>query len=512
MNKIYRSIKAAVVAAGLLAMAAACNKSLDVPSSRLVGEKDYWNNVEDARSALMGIYGLSRAALTDNAAFWMYGEFRKGDFTAITRTDLKAIVNNDLNVSLPMLQSLKNWRRFYAAINAANLFIERSGEITKKDAYYPASTNRIDIAQARAMRAFLYFYMVRIWGDVPLVVSSFDGKFPQLERTPQQQVLAFAEKELIESAKDLPVIYNSTDPLLGGLYYNQGYSFWKGSLVNKISAYAVLAHIAAWQQRYNDVMSYTQFIMDNYKTADISFTNNTELLCDSDSGFFYRMGPSQMLNFSFDYNNGEGITAGHLEDYVLAKPITSKLMPDLFVQKDSIIKIFTWNGDERFSIDLATGYPKTEYYFVNYNTNTPVFSKIKVLQDGKLDKGTFRMFNATMMFTRMEELALLRAEAAVVTNNMPEALNWLRQVMVSRGIPSPTFNGVDILDEIFRERRRELMGEGWRWYDQVRYARLRPAANPAFAAMVQNGAIYWPVAEEAMAANPKLTQNSYWNK
>ncbi|RAJ82008.1 putative outer membrane starch-binding protein [Chitinophaga dinghuensis] len=511
MNKIFRSLTKAALAVIGISLAMSCNKSLDLQSTRLVSEKDYWSSVENARSALMGVYGLSRAALTDNAAFWMYGEFRKGEFTAVTRTDLKAIVNNELNVSLPMLQGLKSWRRFYAAINAANLFIERSGDIVKKDAYYSASINKLDIAQARAMRAFLYFYMVRIWGDVPLVVSSFDGKFPQLARTPQNEVLAFAEKELIEAAKGLPMIYRSSDPILGGNYYNKGYEFWKGSLVNKISAYAVLAHIAAWQQRYADVMTYTQFILDNYKTADISFTNSTELLCRSDSGFFYRMGPSQILNFSFDYNNGEGILAGHLEDYTLAKPITSKLMPDLFVPKDSIIGLFTWNADERFSIDLTTGYPKTENYFVNYNTNTPVFSKIKVIQDGKLDKGTFRMFNATMMFSRMEEIALLRAEAAFVTNDMTEATSWLRQVMVSRGIPSPIYTGMDLLDEIFRERRRELMGEGWRWYDQIRYARLRPGKS-SLTPLLQNGGIYWPLADDVLAANPKLVQNSYWNK
>ncbi|NIG54175.1 RagB/SusD family nutrient uptake outer membrane protein [Chitinophaga sp. Cy-1792] len=511
MKKIFYSVRFAVLVLICITTAFSCSKMLDVKSSRLVSERDYWKSVEDARSALVGVYGLTRAALTDNAAFWMYGEFRMGDFSAVSRTDLKAIVNNDLNVSLPMLQGLKSWRRFYAAINAANLFIERSGEIAKKDPYYSQTNNNVDVAQARALRAFLYFYMVRIWGDVPLVVSSFDGNFPQLPRTPEKEVLAFAEKELIAAAKGLPFVYGIADPVMPGAYFNLGYDFWKGSLINKVSAYAVLAHIAAWQQHYADVMSYTQFIFDNYQSANITFTNSTEELCKSDSGFFYRMGPSQMLNFSFDYNNGEGITAGHLEDYTLAKPITSKLMPDLFVPKDTIIKMFTWDKDERFSLDITTGYPATENYFVNYNTNTPVFSKIKVIQDGKADKGTFRMFNGTMMFTRMEELALLRAEAAVVTNNTAEATSWLRQVMVSRGIPSPLFTNVDLLDEIFRERRRELLGEGWRWYDQVRYARLRPGKS-VITPLLQNGGIYWPVADDVLAANPKLTQNSYWNK
>jgi hypothetical protein len=488
-----------------------CSKVLDVKSTRLISDPNYWSSIQDARGALIGVYGLTRAALTDNAAFWMYGEFREGDFVPTSRADLKAVVSNELNVSFPQLQSLKNWRRFYAAISAANLFIERSGEILKKDAYYTEQNHKLDITQARALRAFLYFYIVRIWGDVPLIVSSFDGQFPQLPRTPQGTVLAYAEKELIAAAQDLPFIYNGSDPKSTGTYYNQGYDFWAGTLFNKISAYAVLAHISAWQQHYMDVMSYTRFILDNYRQADADFTTDTRILCASDSGFFARKGPGQILNFSFDYLNAEGITAGHLEEYTLAKPITSNLLPAMYIPRDSILKYFDQDKDQRFSIDTATGYPLTDNYFTNYTTNTPVFSKIKIIEDGKADKGTFRLYNATMMFSRMEELVLLRAEAAAVLNNENEAKQWLSTVMVSRGIDGADFKGKDLVTEVFKERRRELMGEGWRWYDQVRYARLRPNKS-TLTPLLQNGGIYWPIADEVLAANPQLIQNSYWNK
>ncbi|WP_235938593.1 RagB/SusD family nutrient uptake outer membrane protein [Chitinophaga solisilvae] len=506
MGSLKKTALVLVMAAAVLS----CNKMLDVRSTRLVTEKNYWSSIQDARSALMGVYGLTRAALTDNAAFWMYGEFRKGDFQAVSRAEMKALVNNELNVAFPQLQSLKNWRRFYAAINAANLFIERSGEILQKDAYYTAANNRLDIAQARALRAFLYFYITRVWGDVPLIVSSFDGQFPQFARSPQTTVLQFAEKELIEAAKDLPFKYDANDPQVGGAYYAQGYGFWKGTLVNKVSAYAVLAHIAAWQQRYPDVLSYTQFIMDNYTTTDATFTN-TKDLCASDSGFFARMGPSQILNFSFDYERGEGITAGHLQEYTLAKPITRNTLPVMYIPRDSILQYFDRPGDERFSISLLTGYPLNEYYFSSFNSTIPVFTKIKVIEDGKADKGVFRMYNATMMFSRMEEIALLRAEAAAVTNNTSEASLLLVNNMKSRGIINVDMKNKDLIDEIFAERRRELMGEGWRWYDQIRYARLKPGRS-ALTPLLNNGGIYWPLADEVLSANSRLIQNSYWLK
>lgn len=510
MKNIFGSVKKTALVLALTVTGLSCSKVLDVKSSRLVAEKNYWSTIEDARSSLMGVYGLTRAALTDNAAFWMYGEFRKGDFQPVSRADLKSLVNNDLNVSFPQLQPLKSWRRFYAAINAANLFIERSGEIPAKDAYYSKLNNKLDIAQARALRAFLYFYIVRIWGDVPLIVSSFDGQFPQFPRTAQKTVLQFAEKELVEAAKDLPYRYTATDPNMPGQYFNEGEDFWKGTLFSKISAYAVLSHIAAWQQRYSDVMSYTQFILDNYNQTGATFTSTSDL-CKSDSGFFARMGPSQILNFSFDYERGEGITAGHIEEYTLAKPITSNQLPVMFVPRDSILAYFPFDGDQRFSIDLKTGYPLNDFYFSNYNSNIPVFSKIKIIEDGKADKGVFRLYNATMMFSRLEELLLLRAEAAAATNNDGEAALWLVTIMKSRGIVDATAKGKDLIDEIFAERRRELMGEGWRWYDQVRYARLRPGKS-TITPLLNNGGIYWPLADEVLSANPQLVQNPYWLK
>ncbi len=510
MNKIFRSVPRIAVLMALTALLFSCSKMLDVKSTRVKPEKDNWGDVEDTRNALIGVYGLMRAALCDNATFWMQGEFRMGDFKSVSRPDLRAVIDNNLNASYKLVRDIHSWRRFYAVINAANLFMEKAGAVRQKDAFYSELNYKIDIAQMRAMRAFVYFYMVRAWGDVPLVVSSFDGQFPQIRRTRQDTVLAFAEKELVAAAKDLPYTYNGSDPQLPGNYYNEGIGRWAGTLFNKISVYAVLAHIAAWQEHYTDVMAYTKFIMDNYPKAGISFTKTAVELTRANDGFFGRRGPSQILNFTFDYMSQEGTNAGHIEEYTLAKPFISKLVPDVYVPKDTIVKIFDQTGDERFSIDPNTGYPLRDYYFTSYGQNIPVFSKIKIVESGT-SSGTFRLFTGTLMFTRMEELALLRAEAAMQTGDRPEAELWMANVMKSRGIVNPSFQGKDMIDEIFAERRRELMGEGWRFYDRVRYQRIKKN-DTNFLDLIRKGGIYWPVAEEVLGQNATLTQNSYWFK
>src|SRR3546814_11315543 len=89
---------------------------------------------------------------------------------------------------------------------------------------------KVDIAQIRFLRAFAYFYMVRIWGDVPLITGSHDGSFENQPRADFQKVLAFAENEMKEAALDLPYKYSANDEQQPGDYYNESESRWAGAL------------------------------------------------------------------------------------------------------------------------------------------------------------------------------------------------------------------------------------------------------------------------------------------
>lgn len=80
-------------------------------------------------------------------------------------------------------------------------------------------------------------------------------------------------------------------------------------------------------------------------------------------------------------------------------------------------------------------------------------------------------------------------------------------------------SGKDLIDAIFEERRRELMGEGWRWYDIVRYNRIKNSngtfikknGTPLTFKQFENaGGIYWPVSPDVINANSSVTQNPYW--
>jgi len=501
-------------------LAGSCKKSLDINSTRVVSEENYWNTLEDARAGIMGVYGLTRAALADNNGHWIYGDVRMGNFDSPIRQDLKAIVKNDLNASYKVVNELSNWRRFYAIINAANIFLERIPEVKKNDARYTQNNMNVDIAQVRFLRAYAYFYMVRIWGDVPFIISSRDGTFENVARSNKDAILEFVQAEMLAAAVVLPYRYSVNDIQQPGFYYNENEGRWNGALVRKLSAYGILASVSAWQGKYTDVIKYANVVLTDYPKAAMGYTSTGFL--SQRNGFFYDKRNEHLLGFGFIWGHQDATFTGALESLTLAEPVVNKAIPDIFVPKDSILSIFKETNDGRFNID-TTGVTHSQAYFTNFLGRYPIFSKIKVMQDGSSEPA-FRIYSSTIVVSRLEDITLLRAEAYAALGENTNAINdlntirQLRYNVDNRGQQnesSSTFLAYDpvrngsVLDAIFLERQKEFMGEGMHFYDQVRYNKLRQN-NAKFTNLINTGGIYWPISRELLDQNPLLKQNSYW--
>ena len=483
-----------------------CKKMLDVNSTRLVSEENMWISMEDSRGALMGVYGLTKSALNDNNAHWIYGDVRSGQFSVPIRQDLKAVAKHDLNASFGVMNDLKSWRRWYAVINSANIFLERIHEVKEKDERYTNNNMVVDIAQARFLRAFAYFYMVRIWGDVPLIVSSKEGSFTDQPREDQSKVLAFVEQELIKAAQDLPFLYSSNDEQQQGNYYNESNSRWTGSLARKTTAYAILAHVAAWQSNYPDAAASAKFVIDNAQKGGLGILSTGNMT--DPNGFFYDKNNNQLLGFAHVYNHVEGSFTGHIEELTLAAPVVNKSIPDMYIPKEKILEIFNEATDERFSADTL-GNPVTEVYFRNFNGQYPIFSKIKCIMGGVTDP-SFRFYSSATIITRLEDMYLLRAEALAVIGEQNGAIDLLNTIRERRGLNnySAARNG-ELIEAIFQERNRELMGEGHRWYDLVRQYKIIND-NSDLSKLIRDNGQYWPISTEVLTQNKLLTQNEYW--
>jgi len=505
-NRLKKSFQILTAMFLLGTLMGGCNKKLDIDATHLVNEGNNWKSITDTRSALLGTYGLLRAALADNNGHWLYGELRNGDFQATSRLDLKAIINSNLNAPYPVVQSLSSWRRFYAVINSANLFISRAHEVLALDRQYTEKNYQVDMAQMHALRAFAYFYMTRIWGDVPLIKSVNDGNFEKVKRSPKAEVLGYAESELLKAVTDLPYKYGDVnDPIFPGLYYGQPIAEWNGVLLTKISAYAILAHVCAWNERYIDASGYAKFVLDNASKAGVSYSV-TPLLTRVD-GLFYDKNSNQLFGLPFAWSNMEASLDGHIEDLTLAAPLVVKPVPQIYIPDPVILSVFDEAKDQRFSINPANGRAVTDY-FTGFGSSNTIFSKIKCIRNASTD-GSLGLFSSAIVFTRLEEISLLYAESMAVLGNTQPAIDVLDQLRINRGLPLYIGGTNGLIDAIFKERRRELMGEGWRWYDQVRYKRIMK--NDAdFNKLISSNGIFWPIAEDVLRNNSLLVQNEYW--
>ncbi len=482
-----------------------CKKSLDINSTSLVTTDQMWKVKNDARSAVFATYGLMRAALSNENAFFVYGELRGGDFSVTSRQDIASVTKQDLNAEYGMMSEWKDWRRFYAVIVQANLCLEKLPLVSKADFRYRAEDLKLDIANVRFLRALAYFYLARVWGNVPLIRANIEGDFTERSQSSEADILEFAATEAAEAAIDLPWRYNGTFPEQQGLYYAQSDAQIRSIIATKAAAYALAAHIAAWQGDYATTEKNCRLIVDNASNGGYAVATAAEL--SSATGVFTGQGFSVIFSINFASKNQEASIKGHVEDWTLSEPFIAKKTADIYVPKDSIIKIFNETGDTRFS--LAADGSTIGSYFTNFSNTTPMFSKIKNLSITQAP--IFRSYQSAIVIFRLEEILLLRAEANVFLNFKSDALTNLNKVRTNRGLPefSSTDNAA-ILESVIKERRRELLGEGSRWFDLVRLKRVK-SFSKLTDADIAAGATKWPISKVTLNNNSKLVQNNFWH-
>jgi len=521
---IHKTILMMAAAAAALLTTGGCNSLLDIDDEyyHIATQEQQWQTQADTRSALFGVYGLMRTALGENNTYWAVGDLRGGDFTVAAREDLQAIRDNRLKADYPLIRQICNWNRYYRVINAAAVFIENAGKVVENDRSYSEVNLQYDVAQARALRALAYFRLVQMWGDVPLITAAYDnGSFPQVARTDAAQVLAYVKRELLDIVTKLPVQLGSSSDL----YYGGNAAKWRGWLLNRYSVYALLAHVSAWQGYYVDAETYAGYIIDNMTAISATYTTTANLV--SATGIFSQQYSStysgaRLITFGSYYSGtsvNEPSADGHIEAWTLAEPHVRKPRPEIYVSRDSLSSIFTRNSysDARFGYDETLSPPQYyENYITALNQDIPVFGKIKVVRNGSDATNDFALFGSFTILSRIEDMALLRAEALCMLNRATDAVDYLNTVRALRSLPATTFsktfgnNTQALLREVFHERRRELMGEGHRWFDRIRLSRLLPDDEPEIASIELMGGIYLPVAQDVIDANPLITQTDYW--
>jgi starch-binding outer membrane protein, SusD/RagB family len=141
----------------------------NMPPDGLVFD-EFWQTKENVQSVIMGAY--NQLTKMDEKLF-IYGEIR-GDMVARTNntpTNLQLIISGNLFPENPY----SDWSDFYKVINYCNNVIKYAPEVQKKDITFTEIQMQSFISEAKVIRALMYFYLVRIFKDVPFVLEPSDN-------------------------------------------------------------------------------------------------------------------------------------------------------------------------------------------------------------------------------------------------------------------------------------------------------------------------------------------------
>ena len=515
MNKKYSFLKTIIPLVILFAIVGtSCKKYIyQAPITSTYGA-EFWTSQTSVEQASLAMYGQLRADFRQDRSFFINGDLTSGTFVASYPgwwNYAPISVHNpysggNFNFSyVPYLESsLQNWSRFYQLIAQANLILQNVPAMSPS-LFSSKNVQNAYIGEALFMRAYTYFYMVRVWGDPVFVTKTYNdvdyGKIPPIARTPEAIVLDSCIADLKVAAGYLGYVGGDPSKVLRA---------------NEATVYALLAHIYEWRHDYTDAHLACQQVMNNggYSLEPMSTYRNIWKGQSSNENIWelaMKYDPNDP-NFT-NQNSWAEAQFGFFGTTFLKGSIVDNQNTDCWVSPSGgfVDQFYDTANDKRFHQTLqyvnasgssGTGYLLTKYSDFNYQ---------------KPDSKTLPYINNNLVLFRLSDIILLDAEALAYSGNLEGARADLAQTEDRAGITSyqdPT-NQYDLLDEIVIERGRELLGEGQWFYDLIRTEKtqgwLEYVGYQADRVTDAQKGYYWPLDLSTLFPQDNLlTQNPYW--
>jgi hypothetical protein len=187
LARIRSRAQATALCTGLLLAATSCQDFLKEDNRSTLTQDNYFANATQAQSAVDGLYNRLRIMNTDvgyGESIWVGLELMALHATTLGQSfNNNQIINQSIDPANPYFSNM--WNNAYNGIGAANLALARIPAISMDETQKKAL-----LGQAYFIRAFLYYHLVRLYGDVPLITTPIDGTSPDLypTRAPQADV------------------------------------------------------------------------------------------------------------------------------------------------------------------------------------------------------------------------------------------------------------------------------------------------------------------------------------
>lgn len=463
-----------------------CKKLVDIPPpTQTLAENKVYTTDATAIGVLNGMYANLTTEI--DVSNFFQGNNSIGLMAGLCADELEVFGNTSLhylyytNDLATFTHGFEFWAPLYNRIYKCNAAIEG---LEKSTTLNPLVKKQL-LGEAKFLRGFFYFYLVNLFGDIPLALSTDAVANTLLSRSPKADVY----NQIIADLKEAKDLMNSNYPdvtLLGTTSERIRPTKW--------AAQALLAR--------------TFLYIKDYSNAEAEATGII-----SNSSLF---GPLPVLNDVFLKNSREAIwqlqpTANNLNTIEGHFYITPPSGPDGPVFLSNFLQSSFEPGDQRSILGNwinTTIYQNTP---TTYDT-VPYPFKYKVYASQGVSSAAD--MSEYFMVLRLGEQYLIRAEARAQLNKFNEAKSDLNAIRTRAGLPGTTATDQpSLLDAILNERRHELFCEwGHRWLDLKRTGKI-DAVMSAVTSLKSNGIIQWrsyqqyyPVAQPELDKAPNLRQ------
>lgn len=515
------ALLAAVVA---LLTLSSCDDFLGIlPLNEIVLE-NYWTNEDDVDQAVSACYSAMATNNFVKLAF-VWGEFRSDNIVSGPATSNEEVEILEGNIQPD--HSVTDWSAYYNVINLCNTVMHYAPGVIEADPDFHESEWMALRAEVLTIRSLCYFYLVRAFRDIPLVLE------PTIDNnTAFQQEAADPEEVMAQIISDLKEAEQHAVKRYGKEEYNKG-------RVTRVAVQALLADVYLWQNDYDNCIEYCEKVIaqkvEEAEEENLRYDGCYPLLA-------YQLSGSVASGIHEAYNTifGAGDSFESIfEIHFTRDKQTNTIIPGYFGTANNNIGAVTVAS---FIADGATGgndlFRKTDLRAQeNFDASAVSFYPIRkyvVESYNDQDKPTYQTLNLTNWIVyRLTDVMLMEAEALTERDgdadlrhafDLVASINGRANIEQTRQdtLSFDSYGTVALMRKLVQdERQRELMFEGKRWFDLVRMARRdgdnsamldlakRKYSNPDAikSKWIKPDMLYWPINESELKVNLKLKQN-----
>ncbi len=475
--KIYLSVLLVVIITGCR------DEFLNLQPISSAASGNFYQTADDIRVALNGAYAaLQNSGISTNN--YVFGEIPSDNTYPVASgsvTDQDEFDRFYIRTTNPFISA--RWNNSYNALSRVNTVLEQIDAIEMD-----ADLKSRNIAEARFLRAYVFFELVRTFGDVPLVTQSLTSNLDEAYnygRDPITVVYTQIETDLLEAEGGLPTAYTGSD--IGRITLG--------------AAKALLGKVYLTQNKFSDAAAKLREVIDL----------NVYSLVSYEDAFDPTQKNGREAVFEIQFAAGMGI---------------GNPWPNAFAPQNSgnAVINFGGGGNNRPTQDLIDAYETGDIRRDFSLATSYVNSSGQVIQDVFVRKYRFNPAlnndNANNIpIIRYADVILMYAESLneLGYEANGEAFNYLNMVRERAGLSAKS--PAEIPDQnTFRlameqERRVEFAFEGHRWFDLVRTSRAIPVINGKaesinlVAPITQNNLVF-PIPQSQIDINQsRITQN-----